>query len=97
MRFEELLNDAQYDWGMYFYRLESKKNRSRLEDTLLASYQRIKGIRSVTICCCDTVSRKDCGPECCMQVQCSVCGIMIRLCKDAWFCTDESVSCMRCH
>lgn len=96
MKFEELLNDDQYDWGGYFYRLETKK-RTRLEDALFIAYHRYKGTRSVDICCCDTSPRMDCGPDCCMQVQCSHCHAVIRICKDAWFCTDTTVSCMQCH
>ena len=92
--FRELLNDASYDWSAYFKRLQSEPCLTPLERALLRSYHKITG--AIEQCCCDTGPIKNCGPQCCQQVQCFHCAITIRICKDAWFCHDNTVLCMRC-
>ena len=92
--FRNLLNDNTYQRGLYFYHLESKINRSPLEETLLRSYRSIN--KPIDQCCCDTGPIKNCDPTCCNQVQCSTCNVVIRICKDAWFCHDNIVLCIKC-
>jgi hypothetical protein len=92
--FQELLQTEGYDWASYFYRLESKPNRTFLEETLLRSYYRT--VPPIDMCCCDTTPIKHCGPECCTQVTCFHCMCVLRICKDAWFCYDNVVLCIRC-
>lgn len=95
MTFEELLQNG-YDWATYFYKLESRK-RSPLEDVLLTSYNRIKGIKNVDICCCDLHVIKNCSPKCCPQMQCTDCSCIIRICKDPWFNRNFEILCKHCY
>ena len=95
MQFAELLHDEEYDWATYFYKLESRK-RSRLENALLTSYNRIKGIKDIDICCCDLGPIKNCGPKCCPQIQCTDCLCIIRICKDSWFNRNLEILCKQC-
>jgi hypothetical protein len=97
MSFEELVQDENYQWGLYFYRLESKEKRSRLEEAILTAYHRIKHTKPVEMCCCDTTPIKNCGPECCEQVKCVICATSIRICKDSWFCQDNQIYCVKCN
>ena len=92
--FRELLKTEGYAWDAYFYRLESKPNRTSLENALLRSYKQNQ--KPIDICCCDTGPVKNCGPDCCSQVKCFHCASIMRICKDAWFCHDNIVMCMRC-
>lgn len=49
------------------------------------------------LCCCDTVPVKNCGPTCCIQLQCEQCNKIVRICKDGWKKTgDDSLICSRC-
>lgn len=96
MQFAELLNDKEYDWATYFYKLESRK-RSHLENVLLKSYNRIKGVKNIDMCCCDLEPIKDCGPSCCPQVNCFHCTRIIRICKDMYRQNNEVTLCEYCY
>lgn len=52
---------------------------------------------SANWCCCDTGPVKNCGPECCIQLQCEICNIIVRICKDGWKKTgDTTLICSKC-
>jgi hypothetical protein len=99
--FKNLLEDEQYNWALYFYHLESKENRSSLENALLKGYQAIKG-DNVERCCCNEGDRDDgpipnCGPECCTCEPCKECGSSIRICRDVWFSVYHGIICVNCY
>jgi hypothetical protein len=92
--FRDLLQDTTYDWIAYFKDIQTRPYLTSLEKALLRSYHQYTG--AIEQCCCDTGPVKNCGPQCCNQVQCFHCKSTIRICKDAWFCHDNIVLCMRC-
>ena len=98
--FKDLVGDEQYQWGLYFYHLESK-NRSSLENALLKAYHAIKGDNVERCCCnegdCDEGPVPNCGPECCTREPCKECGYSIRICRDVWFSVYHGIVCVDCY
>jgi len=99
--FKELIQDEKYNWALYFYHLESRQNRSTLENALLQSYQIIKG-DNIDRCCCNEGDKDDgpipfCGPECCTREPCSKCSQDIRICRDVWFSVYHGIICFNCY
>jgi len=95
LTFRELLEDKSYHWALYFYHLESKPDRTTLENALLKSYHSLTN-GMIDRCCCDETPVRNCPPECCTREECKTCKCTLRICRDVWFSAYHGILCFDC-